>query len=583
MTLFDITLSVDLIAMAITLWMAFYLFARGFPSKLTFRAVILLLALAVFFFSAYTNMFHLIPRTAALRAGMLIIGLGTWYSLTYHLGEDHPRSILNWKSLGLYIWGGLTLIVLALNQDSFIVERENILYVARMGIGPPFLMHGLFQVAACGGILHNLLRENQIGLTSQGRFFLIASIFPTIGVVYGVLALALLPPMPRLLQDVLVFGGVFLMGISVVRHQSLIERRTSFQDFPLTSFAILIIALVYLWFSHRINFAEEWTAHLVVLVITTHGLYDFVREFLERQRFQKESAFRKQWRNLENEGMAENAVRIPLQEGLELLCQTLNASSGIIALREGDEFLVAASISSMPLEYRLPIEWVACEDISQPNEKHLPFLSWIAPSFEGRTQIAVVGIGKSKTRVQYTGGDLDLLAEVADQVGTIVSLNRGRRQEKEQIRQFVAESETKATELMSVAEEVIGTIETTPDPNFIKTVEESLRNLSDFIKLGQSSLAEQLGVEGKYHTDRGRHLQHLLMEAINSLKPAEKRPSDPLPRVWYNYVVLYDAYVEGVPNREIMARLYISEGTFNRTRRNALRGLARLLAEKTKP
>jgi len=52
-----------------------------------------------------------------------------------------------------------------------------------------------------------------------------------------------------------------------------------------------------------------------------------------------------------------------------------------------------------------------------------------------------------------------------------------------------------------------------------------------------------------------------------------------LPRVWYNYVVLYDAYVEDVPNREIMARLYISEGTFNRTRRNALRGLSRMLLE----
>jgi DNA-binding CsgD family transcriptional regulator len=49
--------------------------------------------------------------------------------------------------------------------------------------------------------------------------------------------------------------------------------------------------------------------------------------------------------------------------------------------------------------------------------------------------------------------------------------------------------------------------------------------------------------------------------------------------VWYSYIVLHDAYVEGVPNREIMARLYISEGTFNRTRRIALRALARLLIE----
>ncbi len=56
-------------------------------------------------------------------------------------------------------------------------------------------------------------------------------------------------------------------------------------------------------------------------------------------------------------------------------------------------------------------------------------------------------------------------------------------------------------------------------------------------------------------------------------------PSSMTLRVWYNHAALYDAYMEGVPNREIMARLYISEGTFNRTRRNAIRGLARLLVE----
>jgi hypothetical protein len=32
-------------------------------------------------------------------------------------------------------------------------------------------------------------------------------------------------------------------------------------------------------------------------------------------------------------------------------------------------------------------------------------------------------------------------------------------------------------------------------------------------------------------------------------------------------------------NREIMSRLYISEGTFNRTRRAAIRSVARMLEE----
>ena len=53
------------------------------------------------------------------------------------------------------------------------------------------------------------------------------------------------------------------------------------------------------------------------------------------------------------------------------------------------------------------------------------------------------------------------------------------------------------------------------------------------------------------------------------------------PREWHSYAILYDAYVEDVPNREIMARLYISEGTFNRLRRKALQAVSRAVWDKT--
>jgi hypothetical protein len=89
-----------------------------------------------------------------------------------------------------------------------------------------------------------------------------------------------------------------------------------------------------------------------------------------------------------------------------------------------------------------------------------------------------------------------------------------------------------------------------------------------------------MNIRAESQIECGKQLNKLLIDSIESLRPAEKRPAEPLPRVWYNYAVLHDAYVEGVPNREIMARLYISEGTFNRTRRNALRGLARMLMER---
>jgi hypothetical protein len=52
-----------------------------------------------------------------------------------------------------------------------------------------------------------------------------------------------------------------------------------------------------------------------------------------------------------------------------------------------------------------------------------------------------------------------------------------------------------------------------------------------------------------------------------------------LPREWYAYTILHDAYVEDRLAREIMAKLYISEGTYYRMRRHALRGVTRAMLE----
>ena len=381
-------------------------------------------------------------------------------------------------------------------------------------------------------------------------------------------------------MDLLIFSGVFLLSLSVARHQTLLERRTTIQDFLITTFTILGLSGIYAYIGWRLSLPIEMMATGVGLAILTHSFYDLVREFLERLRIRQEGAFRKQLRQLEWAG--ENALRHRLQEGLDLLCQTLNAPSGLIAVRSGEEFLVTATQHSVPLESHISADQVSFEDISQPRDGQLRQLAWIAPSFDGQTQIAFVGIGKPKARLNYSASDLELLAEVADQIGTIVSLNNLRPQQNNQIRQLVVESQANVTELNSIAGEMIDAIATHPDPEFIKMVEDALRHLHDYIDLGQSRLADWAKVDGGSHVERGRQLQQLLNDSIESLRPAEKRPGEPLPRVWYNYAVLHDAYMEGVQNREIMARLYISEGTFNRTRRNAIRGLARLLVEKTR-
>jgi hypothetical protein len=444
--------------------------------------------------------------------------------------------------------------------------------------GWAYRVYGGYQFIVSFGIMLNLLIGDRVGLTPRGKYFLVTSVFPVISVIYGVIALGNPTPAPRIVQDTLAFCGVFVLGLSVARHQTLTERRTTLQDFPLTTLTALVLAAVTLYFASRNGIPAENLASVTGFIILSLGIYDLTREFLERLRMRREGVFRKQLRQLESAD--EDAFRGRLQEALELLCHTLNASSGLIAIREGDEFVVAATRNSVPMESRIPVGDISSDEAYRLEEGEASEVQWIAPSFEGQTQVAVVGIGKPRARLDYSTGDLELLEEVADQVGTLVSIRNLRPGRTDQIRRMVAESRANVNELNSIAGGIMNTLTGHPDSEFVKLVEEALRHLPDTITLGGSPLADRINIDADTHVERGKILQQLLMDSIELLKPVDERPPEPLPRIWYNHAVLHDAYVEGVQNREIMARLYISEGTFNRTRRNAIRGLARVLAEK---
>jgi hypothetical protein len=119
----------------------------------------------------------------------------------------------------------------------------------------------------------------------------------------------------------------------------------------------------------------------------------------------------------------------------------------------------------------------------------------------------------------------------------------------------------------------------------VKSVEEALRHLDDYTYLARHPLAgsrlvqRRLPAELRTSLDRGKAVYDVLAEGIEKLRPAGKQPSDPPPRVWHPYLILHGAYLANTPNREIMCRLYISEGTFNRARRGAVQAVTRWLEE----
>jgi hypothetical protein len=76
--------------------------------------------------------------------------------------------------------------------------------------------------------------------------------------------------------------------------------------------------------------------------------------------------------------------------------------------------------------------------------------------------------------------------------------------------------------------------------------------------------------------EKARALRTALVEAVERLKPADE--GDPGAPAALQYHILHDEYVLGRPNKQIMTRRGISEGTFHRNRREAVAILSRELA-----
>lgn len=122
-----------------------------------------------------------------------------------------------------------------------------------------------------------------------------------------------------------------------------------------------------------------------------------------------------------------------------------------------------------------------------------------------------------------------------------------------------------------------------PTRRLVSWVDAGLRGVQDFGYLGEHPLAELAVVRQRLRgtdtrLDRGRAVHELLLEALERLRPAGDEPEEP-GRGWWPYLVLRDSYLLGATRREIMLRLYLSEGTYNRVRRRAVRAVTKTIRD----
>lgn len=379
-------------------------------------------------------------------------------------------------------------------------------------------------------------------------------------------------PLPRFIATTLVLVALALIGYSVTRHQSLVEQRTTSRDYPISLLTITCLLGIYILVTFKLGLSFTKILWVTILVILTHAVADYVRSYLDHIQQKKDREIRFRLRDLGRNIPSIVSLKRLLKNALSILCHNLGAQNGFIAIREADRYIVYTSLNAMPVGTTFSLQQMEADHIFQPNSYLFGQTHWIVPAYGGSKQVAAIGIGERSEMKEYTEADSFWIEDVADQIGALVFeyIQAAEHADSEVLedREYTGIQKPETEELLSI-------LATRSDPELEATVEDGFRHFHDYSKLSRSPLVRMLGIQTQSHIDAGKQVQQELLNILEQLRPEGKEPPEPVSREWYCYTILRDAYIEDIPTRDIMSKLYISEGTYYRTRRKALRMISR--------
>ena len=384
---------------------------------------------------------------------------------------------------------------------------------------------------------------------------------------------------PRAINTILLGVPVVLIGYSIAWYSALISGRTIRRDFIYNFTAIGAITLIYsaiTWISVQLfDVPPAAFVFIILLAITTHSLIDFTRRNLDFIFYRKEDrALRRNLRRLAGL-MGEQDIAQTLQLILDSSCESVRATYGFISLFKGRSHHVIASHNWREDISHLPPSTFSADDLIHLDLGQFPppldEAGIMIPLYSETNQIGAMLFGRPINSIHYPDADIERLLDVSDQVAdTFLAAQKG---------------EELAVRAAQMAEAYHIEPPTALAQTPVKEVENALRNIFDYAILGDSLFAElklvsnRLPEDAVTHLDRGKMVYEILEEAVKKLRPEADYPGDPAPREWHAFMILHGAYFENKLNRDIMSQLYISEGTFNRTRRAAIRTVSRVLTE----
>lgn len=602
--LYAITVAVNFACMVCAIWLAIYVISRSPRSAIAWLTGLTLLSVSGWFLnvllainpppSPVTLPIWLRPLFWIWPAGSFQQGWGGWmqgWQVTPAIMFWHHATMLmrpgrmnawRWaRVLAGYAIAAIAIYVQLNTNLMFTVGQGDPLYLNTLQQGKlyPLFMACLFVFTILS--LINLLRSAKIAPTLMPRRHLNILSAATLTAGFtgptALTAFALDIPFPRVVLSALLGMAVLLMGYGVARYSALVEQRVLGRDLIYNGVATLLVVLLYLavgWVSvQAYNVPPAALTFIVILAIFTHSLVDIGRRFLDFIFLRRDAReIRAKLRSLMARAAEHQALEENLSLTLKTLCDSVRGTYGLILTFEKDMVHKLASYKWNWGPVEMPVSSLLFDDVIQPNRGDLPDpldeAALVIPLYTGLKQLGVLILGQPANALRYSRDDIEHLLEIGDRIADVIHTIQRETGYLSRITELAQTPEPISIERIDVA-----------------VVETCLRNLHDFAFLGKCPLAALSLVTGQLaagevtHLDRGRQVHQVLLSAMEKLRPSGEMPREPIPREWHSYLILTEAYLKNVPNRDIMSQLYISEGTFNRARRAAVRALASALSE----
>jgi len=592
----QLTSTASFIATVVSLWLGCYVVTRSPRSRLAWLAGLTLWLLANIFVSAFVSV-DVSPAAIGWPAWPLNLPLAIWYHLSL---ETLPanRGRRQRRLLFLVYAQAVALDILAVATPLIMREGRSGLgvYTALFSHGPlfPLLPIGLIGVSSLA--LYNFRTARQAALNlafrKQLNSLMIGTGLAVLGISYWMGAIGLGLQVPDL-PIILALGlGVGTLGYGTVRYSALVDGRVLRYDVVFNGLLILAVSALYLAvlgiLQRVFDFPNIVVVILVALAVATHSGFEFARRLLDRPFLrQSERTLRATLHSAIVDVGERKALDDGLRSALAAVVVGVNATWGAIALREGVDHVVRASYHWKRVGARLPAEALNARELTtvMPDGSSRP-LAVVAPLIAEADPLGAILLGQPKGSPTYGENDLDLVSEAADGLAEFVRYVRRQETQAREIGQVLQAFRTRERELQEKIEALgSAAMPEAVDPKYIARVEDALRRLYDYSYLGEHALALDLLAyhHAATHLDRGKAVNAALVAAVEKLRPAGVEPRELPSREWHPYLVLRDAYVHGNSNRDIMSKLYVSEATFHRTRRSALRAVAKALYEMESP